>query len=172
MKMAKVPPKDYDPEERQSFSSILDMPASLAVRPKPAPTGTYMAMVLGHADYGKSTKKGTGFAKVLFKLIEVSDDVDIDALEAYLTKPDGSTTALGERTVPYTLWDTPNSAYRMRDFLLSLGIEEKDEDGNQRKLGDMMQEIPGRQVWIHIRHRPSEDGEGLFADVDRTIKVE
>lgn len=169
--MAKAPAQrqDYDPEERPSFSSILDMPASQAVRPKPIPVGTYLAMILGHPDYGKSTKKGTGYARFTLKLLEASDDVDQEALKAALTKADGTVQALSERTVSVTHWDTPNAAYRLREFLNNLGIEDDDSAGG---LGNMIQQVPGRQCWIHIRHKASEDGEGLYAEVDRTIPVE
>jgi hypothetical protein len=171
--MAKSPAmkQDHDEEQRPSFSSILDMPASQAVRPKPSPVGTYLAMVNGHAEFGKSTKKGTGYAKINWQLLEASDDVDAEALNTALAKPDGSVQALREKFVSQTLWDTPNSAYRLKDVLVALGIEDT-EDGKERTLGDMLQEIPGRQAWIHIRHRASDDGEGLFADIDRVISVE
>jgi hypothetical protein len=171
--MAKAPAmkQDYDEDARPSFSSILDMPASQAVRPKPSPVGTYLGMVNGHAEFGKSTKKGTGYARINWQLLEASDDVDAEALNVALTGPDGSVKPLREKFITQTFWDTPNSAYRLKDFLVALGIEET-EDGKDRSLGDMLQEIPGRQAWIHIRHRASDDGEGLFAEVDRVIPVE
>lgn len=170
--MAKAPTQlkqDFDPEERPSFSSILDMPASQAVRPKPIPVGTYLAMVMGHAEFGKSTKKGTGYVRFTMKLLEASDDVDEEALRLALTKPDETVQALQDRTVQVTHWDTPNAAYRLREYLNNLGIEDDDGPGG---MNNMVQQVPGRQCWIHIRHRASDDGEGLFAEVDRTIAVE
>lgn len=154
-----------------NFADILDTPATEIARPKPLPQGTYLWMVKGLPRLDKSTRKGTEFSEYTLQCMEASDDVDEDALRASLTKASGEVVPLRERSIRATFYHTDDALYRLKKFLIDLDIDEQDEDGKPRKIREMMQDVPGRQVWGHVKHTPSDDGEMIFANIDKTAKV-
>jgi hypothetical protein len=154
-----------------NFSDILDTPATEISRPKPLPQGTYLWMIVGLPRIDKSTRKGTEFSEYTCKALEASDDVDADALKASLTKASGEVVPLRDRSLRITFYHTDDSLYRLKKFLTDLDIDEEDEDGSPRKIRDMMQDVPSRQFWGHVKHTPSDDGEMIFANIDKTAKV-
>jgi hypothetical protein len=156
-------------EKRETLASILDTPMSDISRPKPPPHGTYLAMTKGLPRYDKSTKKGTPFSEYTLQLLEAMDDVDVDALKEWLTKGDGTVVPLSEKSMRITFYHTPDSLWRLAKFLKDLGLEAEDEETS---IGDLEQLSPGRQCYIHIKHVPSDDGETMYANVDKTGPVE
>ena len=161
--------KNKDTDTPKSFSSILDTPFSQISRPKPQPHGTFLAMVKGLPRYDKSTKKGTPFSEYTMQLLEAQDDVDEDALKEYLTKGNGTNVPLREKTIRITFYHTPDSLWRLEKFLKDLGLEAEDDD---ESIGDVEQKTPGRQCYIHVKHSPSDDGETMYASVDKTGPVD
>lgn len=155
-----------------NFADILDTPATEISRPKPLPQGTYLWMVKGLPRLDKSTRKGTEFSEYTLQCLEASDDVDEDALKASLTKASGEVIPLRDRSIRATFYHTEDALYRLKKFLMDLDIDEEDDDGKPRKMREMMQDVPGRQVWGHIKHTPSDDGEMIFANIDKTAKVD
>jgi hypothetical protein len=155
-------------KDTPNFESILDTPASEVLRPKPVPQGTYKSMTKGLPRYDKSTKKGTPFSEYTMQLLEPSDDVDMDALEEALTKGNGDVVNLRDRSLRLTFYHTPDALWRLVKFLKDLGLEV--EDGVS--VGELEQQSPGRQVWVHVKHSPSDDGETMFANIDKTAPVE
>ncbi len=152
-------------EEPKTFSSILDTPMSQIARPKPAPHGSYLGMVRGLPRYDKSTKKGTPFSEYTIQLLEALDDVDEESLNVYLTKGDGTVVPLKDKTMRLTFYHTPDALWRLEKFLKDLGLEPEDDD---ESIGDVEQKTPGRQLIIHVKHSPSDDGETMFANIDKT----
>jgi hypothetical protein len=152
-------------EEPKTFASLLDTPFSQISRPKPAPHGSYLAMVKGLPRYDKSTKKGTPFSEYTLQLLEALDDVDEDALKEWLTKGDGSVVPLKDKTMRLTFYHTPDALWRLEKFLKDLGLDAEDDD---ESIGDVEQKTPGRQCVIHVKHSPSDDGETMFANIDKT----
>jgi hypothetical protein len=122
-------------------------------------------MTKGLPRYDKSTKKGTPFSEYTIQLLEALDDVDEDALKEWLTKGDGSVVPLREKSMRLTFYHTPDSLWRLEKFLKDLGLEPEDED---ESIGDVEQKTPGRQCVIHVKHSPSDDGETMFANIDKT----
>jgi hypothetical protein len=154
-----------DKDEPKTFTSLLDTPMSQISRPKPAPHGSYLGMTKGLPRYDKSTKKGTPFSEYTIQLLEALDDVDEDALKEWLTKPDGTVVPLKDKTMRLTFYHTPDSLWRLEKFLKDLGLEAEDDD---ESIGDVEQKTPGRQCVIHVKHSPSDDGETMFANIDKT----
>jgi hypothetical protein len=164
-----VPAEDDTPK---SFESILDMPISELTRPKPLPQGTYKTTVRGLPKIDKSTKKGTEFSEYTLQILEAYDDVDQEALAEVLTKGNGEVQRLQDRSLRLTFYHTQASGFRLADFLVKdLGIDKFDEDGNERSPRELMQEAPGRQVAVHVKHDPSPDGETMYANIDKTFPV-
>lgn len=167
--MAKKP---LDDDEPKTFESILDMPVSELTRPKPLPHGTYKTVVRGLPKIDKSTKKGTEYSEYTLQILEAYDDVDADALEECLTKGNGDVQRLQDRSLRLTFYHTPASGYRLGDFLTKdLQIDKVDDDGRERSPRELMQEAPGRQVGVHVKHDPSPDGETMYANIDKTFPI-
>jgi hypothetical protein len=158
--------KDKDTPD---FSSILDTPATEVTRPKPIPQGTYLGMTKGLPRYDRSTKKGTPFSEYTIQLLEAQKDVDEDALREALTKGNGEIIPLRERSLRLTFYHTPDALWRLVKFLKDLGLEAEDD---KVSVGDLEQESPGRQVYVHVKHTPSDDGETMFANIDKTAPVD
>src|SRR5262245_57618582 len=157
----------------RSFESVLDTPSTEVTRPRPLPVGTYLCMVKGLPRIDKSTKKGTEYSEYTLQVMEPAQDdngenldVDGDDLKLALTKANGDVIALRDRTLRHTLFHTEDALWRLKKWLNDLDIPEEDEDGNVRTIRERMQDVPGKQVFCHVKHVPSEDGESVYANID------
>jgi len=143
----------------------MDMPMDQILPPKPMPAGDYLAMAVGHAEPGQAST-GTPFVTVTFQYMEALESVSNDDLQAALTKADGTVSALTEKTIQTRLYLTEGAAYRNKVFLTNLGIEPT------LSINEGIQEIPGKQTIITVTHRANRSGEGVFAEVSGTAKVD
>lgn len=140
------------------FESILDMPASDIERPKPLPVGTYVAMVEGMPRIDKSTKKQTEYVEFTMKILGAQEDVDPDALEEY--------GGIGEATVKNTYYITDKSTYRLKEFYIALGL---DIEGKTSR--ELLEECPGKECLITIKHQPAQSGDMVFANITDVAPV-
>ena len=152
-----------------TFESILDMPAADVERPKPLPAGTYNAIVSGLYEEGVSSQKKTPFVQFAFAIQSADEDVDEDDLTEYLTTKDGakplnSVILKNNSTKFYT---TPDSLFRLTDFLNHCGIDQDDKTIRQ-----CLSETPNSSVKILIGHVASQDGEQIFAELKKTMPGE
>jgi len=158
------------PLHTPTFESILDMPAADVERPKPIPAGTYDAIVNGLYEEGVSSQKKTPFVQFAFLIQAADEDVDEDELDAYLTQKDGTVKSLqgvvlkNNSTKFYT---TPDSMFRLTDFLDHCGIDQTDKTIRQ-----CLSETPNCSVKITIGHVASQDGEQIFAELKKTMPAE
>ena len=158
------------PNSTPNFESILDMPAADVERPKPLPAGTYDAVVQGLYEEGVSTQKKTPFVQFAFAIQAADEDVDEDDLSAYLTSKDGTTKALNSVVLKNNstkFYTTPDSMFRLTDFLTHLGIEQEGKSVRQ-----CLSETPNCSVKILIGHTASQDGESIFAELKKTMPSE
>lgn len=149
-----------------SFSSILDTPATDAVRPPAMPVGHYLAQIKGFPTKGTSPKKGTPYIEYTVEFLQPFEDadgnIDIDAeqLEAF-----GDVRG---KTMRYTFYVTEGSAYRHREFLENtLGI---DLSGKSHWEG--AQEAMSQQLVVQVKQTPTNDGKGFFSEIASTAAVE
>ena len=149
------------PQTKPQFASVLDMPASEVEAPPPLPVGSYIAVVQGQARIDKSAKKQTPFAEFTLKLLEALDDVNTDDLE----KIGG----IADKTMKYTIYDTEKTRHMYREFIEHCGVEIP-EDGSS--IGQLFAELPGRQVVVHVKHEPSQDGKRVNSRISYTSAVE
>ena len=149
-----------------NFGAILDTPATDIAPPKPLPVGSYVCLVMGLPKMDKSTRKQTEFVEFTLKYMSALDDVDEEALDDALTKPSGEQTALTEKTTKITFYLTENAIWRLKKFLEDdLQIEAED-----RTLRQMIDDAPGRQVLIALRHGAADSGLP-FAEIASTAAV-
>lgn len=146
-----------------SFQSILDRPSSATEKPKPLPVGTYLAMVKGLPEEGESTQKKTPFVKFTLQFLQAAEDVDEEALTEVLKGK-----ALSDKTTGHTLYITEDAAWRLGKFLDDLGIDDQNGTVSFRQ---RISSAPGRQVMIALKHRASDDGENVFAEIKSTAAV-
>jgi hypothetical protein len=167
-----------DEGERPDFDDVYNVPVTQLDRPKPQPVGTYLGEIVGLPEEMTSPKKGTRYAQYTVRPIEPAmndrgnfKDVDPTALEEYLTRASGEKMQLSDRTLRLPMWRTKDSGHRHVEFLKKLGISEYNDDGTERVLPEMIAESPGRQAYFHVKHNPSLDGENVYAEIDRVIKL-
>jgi hypothetical protein len=166
--MAKTPTDD-NVESKPTFESILDTPSVDVSRPKPIPHGHYLAMVKGQPNHGFA-KTGTEFIEFTMQPLEADEDVDPEELQTSLTKGNGDVIALSDRSLRLTFYLTDGALWRLKKFLTDLGIEEMNGK-KSLKLREMVEMAPGRQCLVNVKHVPSPDGEGTFANIDKTAPV-
>lgn len=142
-----------------NFSALLEKPADSVERPKPLPAGTYLCVVKGLPENGESTQKKTPFVRFNCQPLQAQEDVDQDALKEM--------GGLENKMIRDTYYVTEDALWRLKKFLEDLGIEAED-----KSIGQMISEAPGCQVLISLRHRASEDGQSVFAEVAKTAAVE
>lgn len=142
-----------------NFAELLDTNADAIERPKPLPVGGYSTIVTGAPVYDKSSKKGTPYVQFTLKPVAALDDVD----ENDLNEAGG----LENKTIRATYYLTEDAAFRLKDFLEHCGI-----DMAGKTLRGGIEEAMNCTVGAVIRHRPSEDGTTIFAELARTMPIE
>lgn len=158
-----------------NLSSILDEPTSLAERPRPLPQGTYIIAVQPDVQFGTSSQKGTEYVQYKFQPLDVvrdengKTDVDEEELEEM-----GGIGNMRPITVNFYLTDL--SKFRHKEFLDDLGvplIDEKIRDPKKRDLSHRQRAMmaPGHQCIATFRHEPSQDGQTMFARLNRTAPL-
>lgn len=156
--------------ETPNFESILDMPAADVERPKPLPVGTYNAIVQGLYEEGVSSQKKTPFVQFAFAIQSADEDVDEEDLDTYLSSKDGTKKSLSGVVLKNNstkFYTTPDSLFRLTDFLDHCGI---DQDG--KTIRQALSETPNCSVKITIGHVFSQDGESIFAELKKTMRSE
>lgn len=154
------------------FTSVLDTPSSEISRPRPLPQGYYAGMIKGLPRIDRSTKKGTEFSEYTAQPLEALEDVDQEELKLALSKASGEVVPLKDRSVRITFYHTEDALWRLKKFLDDLMIPDEDDEGNVRTIRERMQDVPGKMLIFHIKHTPSDDGETMYANVDKTAKYE
>lgn len=142
----------------QTFTSILDRQSSEIERPKPIPVGTYTGIVKGLPRYDKSSKKQTEFVEFNIELQSAEDDVDAEAL--------ATLGGIAGKSTKDTYYLTEDAAWRLKEFLDNLGIE---DEGTLRS---RIEEAPGKQIKLFIKHEPSQDGQSVFARIGKTMAAD
>lgn len=142
-----------------NFAALLEKPATDVERPKALPAGTYLCVVKGLPENGESSQKKTPFVRFNLQPLAAQEDVDAEALKEM--------GGLEGKTIRDTYYVTEDALYRLKEFLEHLGVEPDD-----KSIAQMISEAPGCQVLVSIRHRASQDGENVFAEVAKTAAVE
>jgi len=150
-----------------SFQDIMDTPMSDITPPVPIPAGSYIVMVVGHANEDTAST-GTKYYVFTLQLQEALEDVDGEALEKSLTGMDGTVKRLQDKTIQSDrYYQTDASLFRLKKFLNDLGIEDTHDDGSPKGAKEALMEVPGRQCMVTVTHRQGNSG-GIFANVSST----
>ena len=150
-----------------SFSDILKTKRGEVERPTPMPVGEYVCVVTSEIRMDKSKQKQTPFVEFTYKVLEAMDSVDTDQLDEWLTKKDGTKKKLSEVTIKDTYYITEGSKWRLEDMLKACVGEDDDMSMEQA-----IQETPGSQLIVTMRHESFQDGTGVVAKVAGVAAVE
>lgn len=145
-----------------TFDELMSKPADEIKAPPSLPVGTYLAGIIGIPENVKSTQKQTDGVAFKYKFYQAREDVDREALAAVLAE---SGQNLNDCEMTDTFWVTERSAFMLKNFLVDM-LEIPETTMRQ-----MLAEVPGKQLLIHIRHRPRQDGSGLYAEIDSRAKA-
>jgi len=144
-----------------SFQDILNTTASDIKPPKALPVGEYISVVDGQPEITKLGVKQTNAVIFSLKPMQAAESVNKDQLIAAL---DGR--ALQDKKIRHTIFVTPESKYRIKQFLVDhLGL-----DGDQ-PIGQLIPQAMGRQVVVTIGHRAADDGSTIYQEVKSTAHV-
>lgn len=143
-----------------NFASILDAPSEGGKRPPPLPAGTYTCIVQGLPEYGKSSQKQTDFVKFILTPTSALDDVDTEQLH--------EAGGFSGRKIFATYYITEDAKWRLEAFLKHCGLDENEFSS----IRQMIEATPGCQVLACMRHKPYQDGSGIFAEIASTAAVD
>ena len=131
------------------FKSLLQSPADSISAPKALPAGSYNGTIVGH-EFGESAQKKTPYVRYQLK---VSSGIDIDPAD--LTGID-----MSKKTLRKDFYLTQDAAYRLKDFLESVGVPTKG-----RSLGECIPDAQSSSVIVEVTQRQSQDGKDTYNDV-------
>jgi hypothetical protein len=143
------------------FASILDRPATEIERPKPLPPGTYRCLVKGLPRYDKSSKKQTEFVEFTLTPTAAESDVNEEDLAAM--------GGFQGKEIRATYYLTEDAAWRLKNFLEHCGFDIED---SEHTLREMCEQAAGSEVYATLKHRASQDGKSVFAELADTAKVD
>jgi len=133
----------------------------------PFPTGTCLAQIIGPHEMVKSGRKETAGAQVNLRLLSIGEDVDREALDNHLTAANRS---LHDIQMRYTFWDSPYLEQSLRNFFRdALNFPE------EWSVAQCFANIPGRNVKVHIRHRPVRSDDGsmrILSEIDSFARAD
>jgi hypothetical protein len=142
----------------RSFSEIMDKKPEDVKPPPPFPAGTYLAIVDGIPEWGKSRNQVEQL-QVMTKLLQTMADVNKDALMTWRDETGEEVTGQ-----PLSLYFYASAQWRLAEFLVHLGL-----GSIPTKMG--LEEMPGRQFLVTLKHSPTQDGRSLRHEVDKTAPV-
>lgn len=138
------------------FSNLLSVKADDIKRPPIKPAGTYHAMILGY-EMGRSSQKKTPYVRFGFGGLQPGADID----PASCVDSDGAPIDFSKWKPNIDFFLTPDSVYRLKEFLESLGIPSAG-----RELREMIPESRNLPVLLTVSVKPNEDGTGFFNRVE------
>jgi hypothetical protein len=143
-----------------NFQDILNKPMDEIDAPVPLPVGTYLCLVDGVPEVSQKGKNQNTAVTFNLKFMQPQADVDQSALISALK---GKT--LPDRSIRHNLWVTEDAAWRLKQFLKDhLAVEAK-------SMSEAIAQAQGRQVYVTLGHRPSDDGTQIYMDIKSTAKV-
>jgi hypothetical protein len=142
-----------------SFLEILHKPIDEIKEPVALSAGKYLMIVDGPHQHAKAGAKETDCVDFNLKPIQALD-VDPNQLTQALNGE-----ALQDKRIRHRLFVTPDSAYRLKRFLVDdLGIA-------PATIWQMLSEAPGKEVIVKITHQHSKNSATVYANVESTANV-
>lgn len=128
------------------FRSLLSKPAGKSVKPPQLPAGDYPGIVKKF-ELGESSKKKTPYVRFPAALMGWPEGAEpLPGVD------------LAKRQAHVDFYMTEAAQWRLDDFIKSCGV-----DMEGRTYEDVLPEIVGKSVIVHMIQEPSEDGTEVFS---------
>lgn len=154
-----------------NFEGILNRTAGTVERPPTMPFGEYVFKVKGLPELGESAQKKTPQAEFTCIPVAALDGVDEEALEACLNRKSGRK-QLGDLVQKLTFYLTEDATYRLKEFLINDLKVCSEAEAEDKTLSELIDMAPNSQFIGTIKHTPTKDGKGVFANIGSTAPYE
>lgn len=131
------------------FKALLGKSMTDVKRPPVIPAGTYSGNIKGYK-IEESSKKKTPFVGFTVRLMAPGDDIE----SSDLTDPEGNPIQISGKEMSRNGCDfylTPDSEWRLKEFLASLGIEEN------KTFGEALPETTNAEVIVTVGHQTNQN---------------
>ena len=132
------------------FKSLLSRPVDDVKKPLALPVGTFYGMIKNY-ELGESKQKKTPYVRFNFTLTGPGEDIDAADIEGI---------DLSKKALRTDFYITPDSEYRLKDFIESLGLPTAG-----RTFFELLPDCISRDVVLDVTQRSNEDGSEMFNDV-------
>lgn len=153
------------------FSGILDRAAGSIERPPTMPMGQYIWKIKGLPEYDKSAQKKTPYAEYTCVPTKALDTVDEEALEACLNRKTGKK-LLSDMVQKLTFYLTEDATFRLKEFLINDLKVATEAEAEEMALSELIGLSPNCEFIGTIKHTPTKDGKGVYANIGDTAPVE
>lgn len=135
------------------FSELANTKVGEVEKPKPLPTGHYVARFTGQMKEHKA-KSGNVAMRFPLRLVGPTDDVDAGELETAGGMPDKDFTI--------DFWMSPDARWRFTEFATSMGASDQ---LNLMECAEWLATEAG-EFQIEVKHETSDDGKTTFMRLD------
>lgn len=153
------------------FAGILNRQSGDVERPKAVPIGEYVFKIKGLPNYDKSSKKGTPYVEFTCIPTAPLDSVDPDDLAEALTRKSGNK-QLSDMVQKLTFYLTEDALYRVKEFLINDLKVATEAEAEEMTLAALIDKAPNSDFIGTIKHTPTNDGKGVFANIGSTAPYE
>ena len=121
-----------------NFKDLLSVNLDEVKAPTPLPEGTYYGNITAF-EYGDNNKNKTPYVRFTLKFHSAGDDVE---------QSDLADVDLGSRKMSTNFYLTPDSRYRLKDFLVSLGLKTEG-----MSFDELIPEAVGQNIIAYVTQR-------------------
>ena len=121
-----------------NFKELLSVKVDDVKAPAPLPEGTFHGTIGGY-EYGDNNAKRTPYVRFALKFHSAGEDID---------QADMADIDLSKRKMYTDFYLTPDSQYRLKDFLVSLGM-----DVAGRSFDELIPEAVGANIIAYVTQR-------------------
>ena len=147
------------------FQDLLSMDAKDAVRAPALPVGTYSALVKESERVTSRNENKTPGIRFKLTDIEPSNDVDVEAWDAYCNSPVVDVANISLSNNDTTFWLTDKAMVMLKEFCVACG---SDAEGPMSKL---VSQAMHQKVLIKIEQNVARDGTAVYANIKGYAKV-
>ena len=131
------------------FTDVLSLKPGEIEKPKPRPIGTYLGAIQKYELRDVDTKNGT--RKIIDFSIKLIAPQEVEDQEALAEQGDIADWYPLQKGIFY---ETPEGRYALKQFLVEQCDIDPGEGSSEKSLGEMIAEVPGRQLLVTLKHEP------------------
>lgn len=133
------------------FRTLLSKNLEDVKAPTPLPAGTWTGQITAR-EFGESQRKKTPYVRFTIGNLQPGEDIDQEDLAGV---------ELAKKTVNTTMYLSEDAQFRVKNLVEDCGF-----GGPGKSLAEGIEDLINAQVIFSISHRPSEDGQQVFVEVN------